>query len=365
MEVLFTSDVLQSTASTGRPKYWSIAVRQDSDGVFLQTESWHETADGSPSKRVRSVPRYVSVKNQGRSNETTLQQQGINEAESEIAGKRDKGYSEIGTVADILVAPMLAHQYEDRKHTVQYPVAVQRKLNGCRYLFDGKRGWSRGGKLFDQQIANLFKMNTQGFTLDGELLLNESEHSFESTVSAIKKFKPLSKELQYHVYDVIAPDLPFCERLGLLADILQNAPTNVHFVPTWILHDETQVMEQHGRHLADKAEGSMIRSLAAKYTVGQRSVGLLKLKPLQTDEFLIVDISQGVGRDAGAAIFVCQTPAGVRFNARPAMTIARRQEIWNDRQSYIGKFATVQYQVLTTEDKVPLFPVGLEFSPDR
>jgi ATP-dependent DNA ligase len=47
----------------------------------------------------------------------------------------------------------------------------------------------------------------------------------------------------------------------------------------------------------------MIREASSVYEVGQRSNYLLKFKDFQTEEYPIVDVKEGTGREKGTAIW--------------------------------------------------------------
>lgn len=102
----------------------------------------------------------------------------------------------------------------------------------------------------------------------------------------------------------------------------------------------------------------MIRSHTGSYVIGQRDVQLLKYKDFLDDEFTIIDVLEGGGKEKGCAIFVCETKDKQAFNVRPRGTAEARKEMFADRKDYIGKPLTVQFQNLS-DDGVPRFPTGI------
>ncbi len=108
--------------------------------------------------------------------------------------------------------------------------------------------------------------------------------------------------------------------------------------------------------VADGYEGLMWRRRGAKYQHGRRSPDLLKVKTWQDREFKIVDVQEGRGKFAGAAIFTCETdpPKNLRFNVTAPGDMEEKAKYLKRR----GGWLTVKFFELS-DDGVPLFPVGL------
>ncbi len=357
--LLYLSATLKSTTSKGAAKMWQIRAVQDDTGCYTTTESWHTLDDGSDSKHVQSAPSYVEVKNAGRANETTLIEQAIAEAQSAEDLKRQKGYRGPGEQKSEKALPMLCHKYEDRKHNLTYPLALQRKMNGVACLMNGETAYSRQGNDFIPGVVEHIIFDTLGYTLHGELVLPEEEFSFQDSMKAIKKIRPESKLLKFIVYDVIEPNITYSERLVLIGRLLKNAPPSVEFLHTWILNDEKQVMERHRAYVQEGAEGSVVKNLNGRYKINARSSDCLKIKDWQDADFEITGVEQGIAKHTNCAIFVCRTAAGKIFNATPKMTIPERQQIWKNRKDYIGRSVEVRFFTLT-EDGIPQFPIAIK-----
>jgi len=101
----------------------------------------------------------------------------------------------------------------------------------------------------------------------------------------------------------------------------------------------------------------MIRDASSTYEIGKRSNYLLKYKAFQTEEYEIVDVKEGTGREKGAAIWVCKVGEH-QFSAKPEGTLEVRKKYLQEKEKYIGKQLTVRYQNLTALG-VPRFPVGV------
>jgi DNA ligase-1 len=94
------------------------------------------------------------------------------------------------------------------------------------------------------------------------------------------------------------------------------------------------------------------------YEFGFRSNDLIKYKEFIDSEFLIIDVVEATGRDAGTAVFMCVTEDGKTFNVKPQGSKQLRAEYISNREKFINKKLTVQYQGLS-DDGIPRFPSGI------
>lgn len=367
-----------------------------------KTRVWNATVFSSPSNTALSViqhgiyegklqvdtRQYTEGKNIGKKNETTPIQQCVAEVEKKRKDKIEKeGYSEeflsrtsqsaqssshqIGKK----VFPMLANKYEPnsaskKRGGIVFPCFVQPKLDGLRcvvYLVNGAPVYqSRTGGVFtvlqhlDPAIQQILSQNPT-LVLDGELYTRQIP--FEELAGIIKK-KTLTETdkqkircVQYHVYDLILPGVPFRERLAALQQVVPLTGTFVTPVLTHLANGSADFKEKFGEYVAQGYEGIMLRNTDGLYQENYRSNDLMKYKEFFESEYKIVDFKEAVGRDAGTVIWECETPEGRRFSVRPRGTQEARREWFTRGASLVGKQLTVIYQELS-EMGVPRFPVG-------
>jgi DNA ligase-1 len=358
MNIVKSSEWLISENKAGGEKFWQLHILRDGDNYYTQTSWYQISKTGKETKRQLSEPYAAAPTNVGRANERNSKDQAEFEFDAIIKKQRDRGFRVKGEKKQVRPMPMLAHKFKDHKGKVEFPVYVQPKLNGMRMLFDGETGWSRGNKEIIPEVIQHLKFDTDGFMLDGELMLPDNVLLQES-MKAIKKFRPeLSPELLYHVYDIVDDELPYPMRYQIITDLIQKAPKNVKMVNTVRAHDETQVMRMHNLFVKDGYEGTMIRTPDMPYEIGKRSYSLLKLKDFVDAEYKIVAVIDGAGSDVGLAIFELETDDGQRFNCRPEGTQENRADLYKNRNKLIGEYLTVRYQELS-RDGVPIFPVGV------
>jgi len=240
------------------------------------------------------------------------------------------------------VLPMLANKWEDRKKHISEPFYVQPKLDGVRLIVSNNGCFSRTGKPV-KGVEHLARYLKDGEYLDGECYAPNK--TFEE-ITSIFKMNP--QDLEFHVFDYFdtnRPDLPFNERMKHIT------------VDTFLVKSKSQVQSFHDMFTGQGYEGIMIRETSSIYEVGKRSNFLLKYKAFETDEFKIIDVNEGTGREKGAAIWVCKV-GDQQFSVRPEGPLEVRKQFLKEKQKYIGKQLTVRYQNLTALG-IPRFPVGV------
>lgn len=364
MNLVYSTPTLQSTTRVGKAKFWQGHVVTDDHQWYTQTSYWQSKNDGTTSAVQWSEPFLVEGKNIGRSNETLSGHQAYLEIERDFKKQMDKGYAEVGKKTEVLPLPMLAHKFADRGSKVVFPAYAQPKLNGQRMLFDGQKGWSRGGKIIIPEcIAHIQEEIGQlpdGVILDGELIL-PGNPLLQKTMTAIKKFRPeLSTTLVYWVYDVVDPTRSFSERMAIIQKILKKSLAHVVLTPTHCVESPEDVMAYHAQFVSDGYEGSMVRFDLGGYDVGHRNNQLQKVKDFVDGEFEVLDIIEGGGRFKGAAIFECRATETQTFTCVHEGDMDFRRALYSNREEILSttKYLTVRYQELS-KDGVPIFPVGV------
>ena len=365
MTIIHSTPVLQSTTRTGKAKFWQGHVVCDGAGAwFTQSSFWQLKNDGTTSAVQWSEAYAVVAKNVGKSNEVPAEQQAHLEIERDFKKQKDKGYAEAGQEPEVLPLPMLAHKFSDRGHKVVWPAFVQPKLNGQRMLFDGKQGWSRGGKLIIPEcIAHIKKEIGElppGVILDGELILPDNP-LLQKTMTAIKKFRPeLSPTLLYWVYDIVDPSRPFSERFETLKSLVPLGPSHIILTSTAEVESPSDVLFHHSQFVDSGYEGSMVRFDLGGYDIGHRNNQLQKVKDFVDGEFEVLDIIEGGGRFKSASIFVCRANETETFTVVPEGDMEYRRSLYENRKDILSttKYLTVRYQELSASG-VPIFPVGV------
>lgn len=347
------------------------------NGALYSWDVWTEgpvihSRTGQVGGQMIPSSKIATPKNVGRANATTAEEQAIREAQAMHKHKLDRKYSltpEEARQEDI--QPMLAHKFQDKKKKVQYPGDMQPKLDGARALayWDGDQVilTSRGAQVWTvpQHInRELEGILPKGCVLDGELYVHGVE--FNTIMSWVKRKQPDTLRLEYHVYDMPSfegeDSLPWAVRRDNLAKFfIDNQTDKIKHVPAETVLFEDEVDTFHEKCVVENGyEGAIYRNHDGLYTYGYRSPDLLKVKAFDDGEFKVVGYTNGVGKFANCAIFICHTPDGKEFKAVPKGKMEYRQQLLRDAEQYIGKLLTVEYFGVS-EDGIPRFPVGKGF----
>lgn len=362
---------LYKITSTGATQEWTISV----EGSTIIKRFGQM---GGAIQEARDL--ITEGKNVGRANETTPEQQALAEAQSQWEKKlKGKGYvqsveaAQAGEV-DARVAggidPMLAHSFAKQGHKITYPAYTQPKLDGHRCIAMIQDGvatlWTRTRKPITgvPHINKALEASGLGdCILDGELYNHDYRDNFEALTSFIKRPvpKPGHEVVQYHIYDIVN-GRPFSGRSSLLATVAAGVSDPLVVVDTYIVYDEDDALGAFDAYTAEGYEGSMLRNADSLYE-NKRSYGLQKVKEFADAEYKITDVTEGRGKMAGKAIFVCETDTGQTFRVKMKGTLDSLRQYVDDPSLALGRMLTVQYQNLTS-DGIPRFPIGLRLRDD-
>jgi DNA ligase-1 len=159
------------------------------------------------------------------------------------------------------------------------------------------------------------------------------------------------------VYDTVEEGVTFAKRFErIVCPRVQEAGVDyIIAVPTEFVQQRYILDELYGKYTNDGYEGQMIR-LNERYE-NKRSKNLLKRKEFQDKEYTILDIIEGDGnRAGGAGAMVFENEQGVRFNSNIKGTREYCTQLLREKDSVIGKQATVKFFNLTPDSLVPRFP---------
>lgn len=325
----------------------------------------------------KTVP--VVGKNIGRSNETTPGQQAVLELDSRVNKQLDKGY--VRTLAEAsspatnslgLKKPMLAHPIDKVKpESIDWDNAyAQPKLDGHRCLVNGIM-YSRQGKeiLLPHIREALGDYGLLDKGLDGELYVHGM--LLQDIGSLVKKPREESKQLQYHVYDLMR-DTQYSERKAELHALVVQAEAGgapIRLVNTYKIVDRAELDLMHRQFLDQGYEGSILRHGLAHYEDDKRSNSLLKVKDFTDSEFEVIGVERGTPNGSyEVPVWVCSNPGGLTeddktFKVTAQGTMQQKHEQWLMKHQHIGRQLTVQHFGYS-KNNVPLLPVALRWRED-
>ena len=207
-------------------------------------------------------------------------------------------------------------KYQDRKDRIVFPVTSSYKLDGVFAVVVNGRFCSKNGNEFvavsDLCFNHGFSEGTEGELYDPSLI-------FEDIISAVKRDKP----------NELTPLISFYPHNDVHKTISNS-------------HEELDFAMERAVMLG--YEGIVITTQSGE---------MLKYKPFFDEEFEIIGAVEGKGKLTGMlGKFVCG-----EFKVPMNGTHAHLKQLWEDRDSLIGKMVTVRYQN-KTKNGIPRFPRG-------
>lgn len=266
--------------------------------------------------------------------------------------------------------PMLAHTQDIEK--IQYPVLVSDKIDGVRATVQGGIVLSRTLK----PIPNKWVQEKFGIPelegADGEMFVGD----FGTTTSIVMSKDKPADDVTFKIFDrVDCSELPAINRELLLVDYKHI--DGVELVSQELVEDEEQLGERIRIASELGLEGVMVKHLSGKYKHGrstEKSRLLGKIKFMEDDEAVVIGFEElqtnqntatvnELGRTERSNSKDGLVPAGTlgalivfhpdwcEFKIGTGFSQAVRQEIWDNRDRYLGKFAKFQYMTHGIKDK--------------
>jgi len=292
----------------------------------------------------------------------TAEEQAMKQAKALHKKKIDLGaFEDINDIdKPVFFKPMLAHDYNDYKEKIKYPVVTQPKLDGVRCIIDTDGMRSRNGKELisaphiHEALKPLFEKYPD-LVFDGELYAHKSDGvDFNKIISCVRKTKPTQDDIieskqhiQYWIYDLPSHVGVFTERYNSLLEL--ELPECCIIVPTEQADNKNDISAYYSDYMANGYEGQMIRVLDSEYE-NKRSKHLLKHKSFIDAEFEIRGVVEGKGKLTGKI-------GKLVFDGFDSAVNGDHEylEMLFKQGDLIGKKATVKYFELTT-DGIPRFP---------
>lgn len=207
----------------------------------------------------------------------------------------------------LLLANELGPQVDPAKYL------VSEKYDGVRAIWDGSVLRFRSGRAVNVPASFVAKLPTQ--PLDGELWLGRGR--FETLSGIVRKSEPQDEEWQqikYMIFELPGAPGTFAERAQRIQEIVaQTRWPQLVAVEQFYVKNRAELKRKLDDVVRGGGEGLMLHLADAPYVTGRSDV-LLKLKPLQDTEAVVIGHLPGRGKYQGmlGALRV-QTPEGKKF----------------------------------------------------
>lgn len=289
----------------------------------------------------------------------------------------------------IIKKPLLAGNFGPSR--AKFPYIATPKIDGIRFLMVNGVAVSRTFKpIRNNHIQNLLQQYLPD-GIDGELTSGET---FQSSTSAVMTIEG-TPDFKVWIFDYVNPNdeqiPPFYVRMLTIPNI--NVPKEC-FELSILLGNNIKTQEELDNYericLESGYEGVMLRSPTGTYKFGRSTVNdniLLKVKRFLDDEGTLIDIQERMSnqnpeqldafgyikRSASLEGMIHMNTTGTLILERKDGTIVKvgsglddmmRDEIWNNKENYIGKLVKYKYFPQGVKE-LPRHPVFLGFrDPD-
>jgi len=277
-----------------------------------------------------------------------------------------------------ITKPMLAGNYDASK--ARFPYLATPKIDGIRFIMVDGVALSRSFKPIRNKYVQQMLAAHLPDGIDGELTCGDTFQSSSSAVMSIDG----EPDFRCWIFDYVDPELaailPYEERIKdpCLSFIENDTPFQTTVLRPIVLQDEHALRAAEEQFLEAGFEGIMVRDPRGTYKFGRSTTkenSLLKVKRFLDDEAVIISIEEmehnlneaqqdAFGRTkrstsqegkvgAGTAgTLVVRNSEGIEFGIGTGLDAALREEIWSNREAYIGQ--TLKYK---------FFPVGVKEKP--
>ena len=275
---------------------------------------------------------------------------------------------------------------------VRLPVYVSTKLDGIRCVIIDGVAYSRSLKPIRNKYIQSIIGNEKYNGLDGELIVGNvyDKDVFQKTTSGVMSEKGEPNFVFYVFDDFTHPTSPYSERADKMRDKVDTLTDHIKFLGQKLIHTVDDIKLVLGKEQSLGGEGLILRNPDGDYKFGRSTPKQqlsIKVKFFEQDEFVVIGFTERMHNTNQAKIneLGLQERSSHKDNLIPMNTLGslilkygddsfqmgtgftdeQRQEIWDNRDKYLGKLASVRYMSVGLKDKprVPSF-IGLRDKDD-
>ena len=170
------------------------------------------------------------------------------------------------------------------------------------------------------------------------------------------------------VFDVPSSSEKFSNRINILDNIVKSCKSECPLIMTkhTIIKSKEHMKSMFNNIVSKNGEGIMLRDPNSFYEQ-KRSKKLLKVKPTDDAEAIIINMIEGKGKNAGSmGALKMQTlkKPFIEFRIGTGFTQAMRKNYWIKKTNMIGNTVTYTYKGLTAKG-VPRHPAFMRLRVDK
>ena len=289
--------------------------------------------------------------------------------------------------------PMLAGKFIPEKVMDNFPIFGQPKYDGIRMMIRDGIAYTRAIKQVRSETIQQWVFDHRDLLegLDGEVICGSptAPDCYRRTSSSVMSYhKP--DDFMFYVFDKWDSSAQYVQRRYDLLNIEDFGIPELKAVPTVFLHSMTELLEYEREMLEEGHEGIILRAPWAYYKGGRGSpikCELIKVKQFKDTEAVVTDVCELLhnGNEPVINLLGHTERSSHREGLTPMGTLgalkaigyfedgnaykvrigtgfddAQRKEIWDRRQSYIGRIVKFKYFEVGVKE-APRFPVFIGF----
>lgn len=302
--------------------------------------------------------------------------------------------------------PMLADPIEPEKYPLKFPLFVSTKLDGIRCVVRDGVALSRSLKPIPNEYVQAMLARPEFNGLDGELIVGppNAHNAMQMTEKGVMKIKGTPDFTWYVFDDCTHPEMTFVDRFksaGVRVALTAAGNPLIKVLGHGVARDQEQLDQMEAIALKAGFEGLMVRAPHGRYKWGRSTAkeGLLNKVKRFTDaeadvigfEELMINENEAVENELGNSqrssckanlrpgnslgslvcqlldkeggrVFVLQADGSyqaVTFNIGTfdGVTAEERAQLWQDRESLVGRIAKFRHFAASGVKDAPRFPV--------
>lgn len=192
----------------------------------------------------------------------------------------------------------LASTYERKQSIDLTQYYISEKYDGIRAYWNGKNLLTRSGRIIP--APKFFIKSFPPISLDGELWIKRQ--SFEQVSGLVRRHASLPEQweiVKYMVFDLPEKSKPFYQRFKKLKGIIhQSNSPYLKLVEQGSVATKEELFTLLDNIIKKGGEGLMLKKKNSFYTTA-RNNNLIKLKPYQDDEAIVLSYIAGKGKFQG------------------------------------------------------------------
>ena len=267
---------------------------------------------------------------------------------------------------------------------VKFPVYVSTKLDGIRCLIIDGVAYSRSLKPIRNKYIQSIIGNEKYNGFDGELVVGNiyDKDVFQKTTSGVMSEQGEPNFVFYVFDDFTHPNLPYSERADVMRYKVDTVTDHIKFLGQKLVDSKERIQYLLETEQVVGGEGLILRNPDGMYKYGRSTPKeqlSVKIKFFEQDEFEVVGFEErytntneattnGLGYTSRSSHKSNLLPTNTlgslvlkygdtTFKCGTGFDDALRKEIWNNKEDYLGRLASIRYMCVGSKDlpRVPSF----------